>query len=173
MSPTSACKIPSKRPERPLGSSPALRRWMQAGLWDVMLGALNEVGTGHDSVQLIDSTTGFANARRFALAARSGPAPAAEVLGWRSLGTSLISTDHPIQWPTPSAWHVPRSQAFRRDSAASTLTQLDWTRPERVFADRRLTGDNAVKPISHAGSKAASFPDEDESGCPPGRCHHF
>ena len=77
MSPTSACKIPSIRPERPLGSSPALRRWMQAGLWDVMLGALNEVGTGHDSVQLIDSTTGFANPRRFALAARSGPAPAA------------------------------------------------------------------------------------------------
>jgi transposase len=32
------------------------RRWTQAGLWDVMLEALNEVGTGHDSVQMIDST---------------------------------------------------------------------------------------------------------------------
>ena len=32
------------------------RRWTQAGLWDVMLEALNETGTGHDSVQMIDST---------------------------------------------------------------------------------------------------------------------
>ena len=32
------------------------RRWTQAGLWDVMLEALNEIGTGQDSVQMIDST---------------------------------------------------------------------------------------------------------------------
>jgi transposase len=32
------------------------RRWTQAGLWDVILEALNETGTGHDSVQMIDST---------------------------------------------------------------------------------------------------------------------
>ena len=32
------------------------RRWMQAGLWDVMLEALNETGEGHVSVQMIDST---------------------------------------------------------------------------------------------------------------------
>ena len=33
------------------------RRWTLAGVWDVMLAALNEIGgTGHDSVQMIDST---------------------------------------------------------------------------------------------------------------------
>lgn len=33
------------------------RRWTQAGLWDVMLEAMNETGAGHDSVRMIDSTT--------------------------------------------------------------------------------------------------------------------
>ena len=33
------------------------RRWTLAGVWDVILEALNETGgTGHDSVQMIDST---------------------------------------------------------------------------------------------------------------------
>ena len=32
------------------------RRWTQAGIWDVMLEALNETGTGYDGVQMIDST---------------------------------------------------------------------------------------------------------------------
>ncbi len=32
------------------------RRWMLAGIWDVMLKALNDAGAGHDSVQMIDST---------------------------------------------------------------------------------------------------------------------
>ena len=32
------------------------RRWTQAGIWDVMLEALNETGAGNDSVQMIDST---------------------------------------------------------------------------------------------------------------------
>ena len=32
------------------------RRWTLAGVWDVMLEALNETGAGHDSVQMIDST---------------------------------------------------------------------------------------------------------------------
>ncbi len=33
------------------------RRWTLAGVWDVMLEALTETGgTGHDSVQMIDST---------------------------------------------------------------------------------------------------------------------
>jgi len=32
------------------------RRWTQAGLWDVMLEALNESGAGKDSLQMIDST---------------------------------------------------------------------------------------------------------------------
>ena len=32
------------------------RRWTLAGLWDVILEALNETGQGQDSVQMIDST---------------------------------------------------------------------------------------------------------------------
>lgn len=32
------------------------RRWTQAGLWDVMLEALNATGEGRASVQMIDST---------------------------------------------------------------------------------------------------------------------
>lgn len=32
------------------------RRWTQAGVWDVMLEALNDTGAGNDSVQMIDST---------------------------------------------------------------------------------------------------------------------
>lgn len=32
------------------------RRWTLAGVWDVMLEALNEAGEGHDSLQMIDST---------------------------------------------------------------------------------------------------------------------
>jgi transposase len=32
------------------------RRWTLAGVWDVMLAALNESGQGQDSVQMIDST---------------------------------------------------------------------------------------------------------------------
>jgi len=32
------------------------RRWTQAGIWDVMLEAVNETGTRHDNVQMIDST---------------------------------------------------------------------------------------------------------------------
>ena len=32
------------------------RRWTQAGIWDVMLEAVNDPGTGHHSVQMIDST---------------------------------------------------------------------------------------------------------------------
>lgn len=32
------------------------RRWTQAGLWDVMLEAMNDTCAGHDSVQMIDST---------------------------------------------------------------------------------------------------------------------
>ena len=32
------------------------RRWTQAGIWDVMLEALNETGEGHISVQMVDST---------------------------------------------------------------------------------------------------------------------
>jgi transposase len=32
------------------------RRWTLAGIWDVMLEAMNEAGAGHDSVQMIDST---------------------------------------------------------------------------------------------------------------------
>ncbi|HAF79491.1 MAG TPA: hypothetical protein DCG66_00580 [Brevundimonas sp.] len=32
------------------------RRWTAAGVWDVMLEALNEAGAGHGSVQMIDST---------------------------------------------------------------------------------------------------------------------
>jgi transposase len=32
------------------------RRWTLAGVWDVILEALNETGQGQDSVQMIDST---------------------------------------------------------------------------------------------------------------------
>lgn len=32
------------------------RRWTQAGVWDVMLEALNDTGAGQNSVQMIDST---------------------------------------------------------------------------------------------------------------------
>ena len=32
------------------------RRWTLAGVWDVMLEALNETGAGHESLQMIDST---------------------------------------------------------------------------------------------------------------------
>ena len=32
------------------------RRWTLAGVWDVMLEALNDTGTGNDSLQMIDST---------------------------------------------------------------------------------------------------------------------
>lgn len=32
------------------------RRWTLAGVWDVMLEALNDIGAGHASVQMIDST---------------------------------------------------------------------------------------------------------------------
>ena len=32
------------------------RRWTAAGVWDVMLEALNEAGAGHGGVQMIDST---------------------------------------------------------------------------------------------------------------------
>jgi transposase len=32
------------------------RRWTLAGVWDVLLAALNESGAGQDSVQMIDST---------------------------------------------------------------------------------------------------------------------
>lgn len=32
------------------------RRWTVAGVWDVILEALNEAGAGHGSVQMIDST---------------------------------------------------------------------------------------------------------------------
>ena len=32
------------------------RRWTLAGVWDVLLAAVNESGAGQDSVQMIDST---------------------------------------------------------------------------------------------------------------------
>ena len=32
------------------------RRWTSSGVWDVLLGSLNDSGEGHDSVQMIDST---------------------------------------------------------------------------------------------------------------------
>ena len=46
------------------------RRWTQAGIWDVMLEALNETGTGHDSVQMIDST--IIRAHQHATGAKKG-----------------------------------------------------------------------------------------------------
>lgn len=50
------------------------RRWTLAGLWDVLLAALNDSGQGQDSVQMIDST--IVRAHQHAAGARkiaSGP----------------------------------------------------------------------------------------------------
>ena len=46
------------------------RRWTLAGVWDVMLEALNETGAGHDSVQMIDST--IIRAHQHAAGAKKG-----------------------------------------------------------------------------------------------------
>jgi transposase len=47
------------------------RRWSLSGVWDVLLEALNESGTGQDSVQMIDSTV--VRAHQHAAGAKGGP----------------------------------------------------------------------------------------------------
>ncbi|MEN5363247.1 IS5 family transposase [Brevundimonas intermedia] len=46
------------------------RRWTLAGVWDLMLEALNETGAGHNSVQMIDST--IIRAHQHAAGAKKG-----------------------------------------------------------------------------------------------------
>ena len=46
------------------------RRWSVSGVWDVLLEALNESGSGQDSVQMIDSTV--VRAHQHAAGAKGG-----------------------------------------------------------------------------------------------------
>ena len=60
------------------------RRWTVAGVWDVILDALNREGGGLDAVQMIDSTV--VRAHQHAAGAKKG-ALRAKVLGVRAVAT--------------------------------------------------------------------------------------
>ena len=61
------------------------RRWTLAGVWDVLLAALNESGEGQDSVQMIDST--IVRAHQHAAGAQKKRAMKAKVLAVRAVAS--------------------------------------------------------------------------------------
>ena len=79
------------------------RRWTLAGVWDVILEALNESGEGQASVQMIDST--IVRAHQHSAGAKKGDslqALAATISAVRAVGSRPRSTSAPTASGSPS-----------------------------------------------------------------------
>ena len=66
------------------------RRWTLAGIWDVILEALNDGGGGRDTVQMIDST--IVRAHQHAAGAKKGALPPRQALRARVLAVRAVAT---------------------------------------------------------------------------------
>jgi transposase len=79
------------------------RRWTLAGIWDVMLEALNDSGAGQASLQMIDST--IVRAHQHAGGAKKGGLKQAlkrKILDAREVASRPRSTSGPMPWVSPS-----------------------------------------------------------------------
>ena len=66
------------------------RRWTAAGIWDVILEALNDSGDGQDTVQMIDST--IVRAHQHAAGAKKGALLHRQALRARVLAVLEVAT---------------------------------------------------------------------------------
>lgn len=91
------------------------RRWTLAGIWELMLAALNESGTVPDSVQMIDSTV--IRAHHQAAGAKGG-------LRNRVLGARKVaSRPRSIYAPTPKGFPSrPKSPAGKSPTTRATIS---------------------------------------------------
>ncbi len=76
------------------------RRWTLAGVWDVMLEALNDSGEGQDSLQMIDST--IVRAHQHAAGAKKKRALRAKVLAAREVASRPRSISGAMAWASLS-----------------------------------------------------------------------
>jgi transposase len=76
------------------------RRWTLAGVWDVMLEALNDSGEGQDSLQMIDST--IVRAHQHAAGAKKKRALRAKVLAVREVASRPRSISGAMVWASLS-----------------------------------------------------------------------
>jgi transposase len=90
------------------------RRWTVAGLWDVMLDALNKTGRSPHTVQMIDST--IIRAHHQAAGAKGGLR--SRVLGAQKVASRPKSISAPPRMVSRSAWRSPAAKS--RTTRAST-----------------------------------------------------
>ena len=91
------------------------RRWTLAGVWELMLEALNESGAGLDSVQMIDSTV--IRAHHQAAGAKGGLR--SRVLGARKVASRPNSICAPMSKGSPSR---PKSLAGKSPTTKATIS---------------------------------------------------
>lgn len=66
------------------------RRWTVAGVWDIILEALNDSGGGQDTVQMIDST--IVRAHQHAAGAKKGALLSRQALRAKVLAVLVVAT---------------------------------------------------------------------------------